>query len=104
MLHVDLLGRVARERDVHARQAAVLERVLPFGLIEEVVREGAVAEEQPAAPLACAARRSCTNARNGATPVPGPTMMMSRSAAGSAKVLVGLELDAHARAFFRPPQ
>ena len=36
------------------------------------------------------ARRSCTKARNGATPVPGPTMMMSRSPAGSAKCLLGL--------------
>ena len=32
-------------------------------------------------PAAFVAWRSCTKARNGATPVPGPTMMMSRSAA-----------------------
>src|SRR5215467_3146142 len=47
VLHVDLLGRVARERHVHAGERAVLERVLPLELVEEVVRVVAVAEEQP---------------------------------------------------------
>ena len=65
--------------------------------------EGAVAEEQPAAArCACVARRSCTKARNGATPVPGPTMMMSRSGAGSAKCLLGLSLTRTRRALLQP--
>ena len=50
----------------------------------------AIAEEQPAAARRSVARRSCTKARNGATPVPGPTMMMSLSGAGSAKCRFGL--------------
>ena len=37
-------------------------------------------------PVAPAASRSCTKPRNGATPVPGPTMMMSREpSAGTRK-------------------
>ena len=50
MLHVDLLGRIAREGEIDARERAVLERILPFELIEEIMGEAAVAEEQPAAP------------------------------------------------------
>src|SRR6266851_8923944 len=49
MLHVDLLGCIARERVLHAGQRAVGQRVLPFELIEKIMGEAAVAEEQPAA-------------------------------------------------------
>ena len=49
VLDVDLLGRVAREGEVEPRQRAVGEGVLPFELVEEIVREAAVAEEQPVA-------------------------------------------------------
>src|SRR5260370_39675415 len=50
MLHVDLLGRIAREGEIDAGERAVLERILPFELIEEIMGEAAVAQEQPAAP------------------------------------------------------
>src|SRR5207247_9395612 len=50
MLHVDLLGRIAREGEIDARERAILERILPFELIEKIMGEAAVAEEQPAAP------------------------------------------------------
>src|ERR1039458_6499031 len=90
VLHVDFLGRVAREGDVHAGECAVLERLLPVELVEEIVGELAVAKNNQLRPFAAVARRSGTKARNGATPVPGPTMMMSRSPAGSAKCLLGL--------------
>src|SRR5712671_3083960 len=47
VLDVDLLRRVAREGDVHAGQRPVLQGILPFELVEEVVGVVAVAEEQP---------------------------------------------------------
>ena len=47
MLHVDLLRRVTREGEVELRQRSVLQRILPFELIQEVVRVAPVAEEQP---------------------------------------------------------
>ena len=53
-------------------------------------------------PLAAVARRSCTKARNGATPVPGPTMMMSRSGAGSAKCRFGRSFTRSAVAALQP--
>ena len=49
MLHVALLRLVARERHVQPRQHAALQQVLPFELIQEVVRVVAVAEHQPVA-------------------------------------------------------
>jgi hypothetical protein len=39
--------------------------------------------------VAPVARRSCVKARNGATPVPGPTMMMSVAGSGRRKCLFG---------------
>src|ERR1700680_642293 len=62
MLHVDLLGCVARERNIHPGQRAVLERILPLELIEKIVGEAAVAEEQPAAP-ACRRRAALLHER-----------------------------------------
>ena len=55
VLHVDLVGLVAREGEVEAVQFAALERLLPFELIEEVAAAVRVAEEQPVA-AACAGR------------------------------------------------
>src|SRR5262245_32968406 len=49
VLDIDLLRRVARKSDIHAREGAVFQRFLPVELVEEVVREGTVTEEQPAA-------------------------------------------------------
>ena len=50
MLNVDLVGSVPREREVDPGERAVPKRVLPFELIEEIVRVAPVAEEQPGPP------------------------------------------------------
>ena len=56
VLDVDLLGLVARERDVHAGERSLGDGLLPVELVEEVVGEAALAEEQPAlAPVAALA-------------------------------------------------
>ena len=47
VLHVALLRLVARERHVEPRQHAALQQVLPFELVQEVVRVVAMAEHQP---------------------------------------------------------
>ncbi len=90
VLDVDLFRLVAGEGDVDAGERAVLQGLLPFELVQEVVGEVTVAEKEPVAARASVARRSCTKARNGATPVPGPTMMMSVAGfAGRRKCLFG---------------
>ena len=50
VLDVDLLGLIAREGDVEAGEQAVLQPLLPFELVQEIVGEVAIAEEQPVAP------------------------------------------------------
>ena len=50
VLDVDLLGLIAREGDVEVGQQAVLQPLLPFQLVQEIVGEVAIAEEQPVAP------------------------------------------------------
>ncbi len=45
VLHIELLRCVAREGEVHARERAILQGILPFELIEEIVGELAVAKE-----------------------------------------------------------
>src|SRR5690606_4162845 len=47
VLDIGLRSAVAREGHIHARQDAVLEKALPFRLIEEVAIEIAFAEDQP---------------------------------------------------------
>src|SRR5437764_11082794 len=49
VLNIALLRRVAREGDVHPCQRAALQGFLPFELIQEIMREMAVAEEKPRA-------------------------------------------------------
>ncbi len=49
VLDVDLLGLVAREREVEPLQRAGLERLLPLELVEKVAAEMRIAEEQPVA-------------------------------------------------------
>ena len=50
VLDVDLLGLIAREGDVEVGEQAVLQPLLPFELVQEIVGEVAIAEEQPVAP------------------------------------------------------
>ena len=51
--------------------------ILPAVLLAGCVTKQPVAIQPP--PVAPVAARSCTNARNGAMPVPGPTRMQSRA-------------------------
>jgi len=87
VLHVQLVRLVARERQVQAVELAAPERVLPFALVEEAAVEVLAAEEQPVAAGRTGLGAFLDKRRgNGATPVPGPTMMMSRAgSAGSRK-------------------
>ena len=90
VLHVDLAGLVARERGVQPGQRAVAQPGFEFGAVEEIVGAVLVAEEQPgAAAMRLLAARSARKARNGAMPVPGPTMMTGTAgSAGRRKWLV----------------
>ena len=81
MLHVDLLDLIAGECRLQARQSPVGERSLKFFAVEEIGGAMLIAEEKPV-PVAPTARRSSRNARNGATPVPGPIMIMGVSPSG----------------------
>src|SRR5204862_2858010 len=79
----------------------VLERVLPFELIEEIVREGAVAEEQPAA--AFRLRRTAllnegAKRRDAGAGADHDDVALGR---GQGEMPIWLELDAHARAFLQ---
>src|SRR5437763_4097324 len=47
VLHVALLWLITREGDVQPRQHATFQQILPFQLIQEVVRIVAMTEEQP---------------------------------------------------------
>ena len=47
VLHIDLVLLIARERDVEAREHALIAPAEPVGLVEEVELERAVAEHEP---------------------------------------------------------
>ena len=47
VLDIDLVCSIAREGDIHTRQDPLLEEILPFGLVEKIRMEIALAEEQP---------------------------------------------------------
>ena len=86
MLDVDFLVAVARPGKRQTGEVARLAHGLELILVEEIVVAALMAEIQPVRPGAWVARRSCRNARNGATPVPGPIMMIGLfGSAGSAK-------------------
>ena len=50
MLHVDLAGLIARERNVEPGQAAVLPITQPLQLVEKVAGEMPVAVDEPVIP------------------------------------------------------
>ena len=86
VLHVDFLVAVARPGERQAREQAGGAHRLQLVLVEEIVVAALVAEEQPVAAGRLGGLRSCRKARNGATPVPGPIMMIGfAGSAGSAK-------------------
>jgi hypothetical protein len=75
-LDINLFGLVAGEGEVEAGQdAGGLERG-EFVAVEEIGGGALVAEEEPVLPLAPVAARSVRKARNGAMPVPGPTIII----------------------------
>src|SRR3546814_18333793 len=47
VLYINLVGLIPRESQIQAMQAAVLEGLLPFGLVQKVRGEMRVAKEQP---------------------------------------------------------
>ena len=85
MLHVDLFGLVAGKRHVEPQQSVARVRG-QFCLVEELAGAALFAEEQPVPASRAGARRSSMKARNGASPVPGPTMIIGvDGSAGIAK-------------------
>lgn len=100
VLHVDLAGLIAREREVEAMQRAALECVLPLDLVEEILAGVRVAEEQPVATgggdgfalLHEGAERRDAGARADHDDV-------LRAVGGQAEALVVLDVDLHLRAF-----
>ncbi len=95
VLHVDLLGLIARKRHIHAREHAVLQPALPFGLIQEVLGKAAVAKEQPAlaarAGLLTLLHEGAERRDAGARPDHDERLV---GIAGQAEVLVLADIDA----------
>src|SRR5690606_39884059 len=50
VLHINFLCLIARKSQIQALQSTVLQRLLPFRLVQEVGRKMWVAEEEPVAP------------------------------------------------------
>src|SRR5689334_21958033 len=84
------------------RERTVLERLLPVELVKEVVREDAVAEEQPAAALCleCSPllHKGAERCNTGAWTDHDDILVRLRQR----EMLVGLELNAHATAALEP--
>lgn len=90
MLHVDLFGLVARERDFQRVQFAALQGLLPLGLIQEIGIEMLGAEEQPVAALGAGFGALLHKAAERRHAGAGPIIRMSRSvSAGSRKRAFG---------------
>src|SRR3569623_806620 len=51
ILHIDLVGAVARERDINAAERAALEQRLPFDLIKKIAAKSSFPEEELGAAL-----------------------------------------------------
>src|SRR5262249_8079651 len=102
VLDVGLVGGIAREGEIESRQRAVLERILPFELMEKIVGEMAVAEEQPVAPTrpGCAALLNKGAERRDAGSWPHHDDVAGGR--GQGEVLVGAKLDADAAALLQP--
>jgi len=49
LLYIDFLGGIARKGEVELVQYAALQCGLPFGLVEKILAEMAIAKEQPVA-------------------------------------------------------
>ena len=74
MLDVDLVRLIARPGAIESGQNSVAFHLLEIFLVGVIAFFALCAEEEPVFSFCSIAWRSCKNARNGATPVPGPTM------------------------------
>ena len=98
VLHVELLSPSRDQASDRRVSTPALRIAVEFVLVEEIVLAALVAEEQPVARrarwIAC---RSCRKARNGATPVPGPIMMIGVAGfSGRPKAVRLLHVGLHA--------